>query len=207
MELSIECQCGSLEGTVDTSYAKGYRAICLCDDCQAYAHYLKRADILDPNGGTDIFPLPPAQLKITRGREHLRSVRLSPQGMFRWFAGCCQSPIGNTMPTQTMPYMGVVHSILEKKNSAAELEKWFGPVRARMQGQYGIGKLPPNTLKTVSPSLIIRVLKFIAITLIRGKGRPSPFFNDDGKPEVQTTVLSKMERDILRPLCGDKREV
>ena len=30
------------------------RVVCYCDDCQAFLHYLKRADLLDAHGGTDI---------------------------------------------------------------------------------------------------------------------------------------------------------
>ena len=84
MKMTIECQCGKLSGTAEARYAKGYRAICLCDDCQAYAHYLGHAaTVLDKNGGTDVFPINPAELKITQGIENLKCLRLIPSGMFR----------------------------------------------------------------------------------------------------------------------------
>ena len=34
--------------------------VCYCDDCQAFLHYLGRADLLDALGGTDIVQMAPA---------------------------------------------------------------------------------------------------------------------------------------------------
>ncbi len=187
-----------MAGTVDPTYAKGYRAICLCDDCQAYAHHIQRTDVLDTNGGTDVFPITPARLKITKGLEHLRCVRLSPNGMYRWYAGCCNSPIANTPASQALGYVGVVNTILEKKNSKAQLVESFGPIQARIQGRFGRGELPPKTSQTVAPAFLLRVLKFVILGWVRGDKRPSPFFDRDGRPVVQPYVLSKKERMDLR---------
>lgn len=206
MLIPIECDCGAVKGTVEAKNLKGYRAICLCDDCQAYAHYLKRSDILDENGGTDVLPTPPSAVKITDGFQNVKALRLSPNGMFRWYAGCCSTPIGNTMKSTTIPYVGMVHRIFEKKNSNETLENLFGPVKARLQGQFGKGQLPKGTLKTVSPGFLSRVLKFMALAMIRQQKWPSPFFNKDDSPKVKPYVLTKEERIALRPLCGQKRD-
>lgn len=203
MNITIECQCGKIRGTADSRYGKGYRAICLCDDCQAYAHYLGlAATVLDINGGTDIFPINPAELKITHGIENLKCLRLIPQGMFRWYAGCCKTPIANC--AASIPYIGMVHTILEKTNSASELEKHFGPPTARIQGKFGIKPLPAGTLERVSPAFMFRALKLMWLVYLHGLTKPSPFLDKDGKPLVEPYILTKSERDHLRPLCGPK---
>lgn len=195
-DISLECRCGSLQGVV-TGGVTGPRMICLCDDCQAYAHYLNRAgDILDANGGTDIFPVRPAHLKITRGLENLKCVRLNETGMYRWYAGCCNTPVANSMPAPKFPFAGVFH-LLVKRGDA-------GPVRARVQGKYGIGSLPEGTHQTVSPGVILRVLAFLLPGFIGRQHQPSPFFDAAGKPVVAPKILARSEREDLRRFCGPR---
>ena len=197
MNIIIECKCGKLRGTANSRYAKGYRAICLCDDCQAYAHFLGKAtDVLDINGGTDIFPINPAELKITQGIENLKCVRLYRKGLFRWYAGCCNTPIAHS--SGSIPYIGMVHTILEKNNTADKIEHEFGLPTARIQGKFGIKPLPPGTLDKVSPAFILRALKLMLLVYLRGLTKPSPFLDKDGKPLVEPYILSKDERQHLR---------
>src|SRR4051812_24670077 len=91
----LECSCGGVTGTAsNVSPRTGNRLICMCDDCQAYAHHLGRADdILDAYGGTDIFQLTPSQVVISSGRDRMRCVRLTDKGILRWYAGCCNTPM------------------------------------------------------------------------------------------------------------------
>lgn len=85
MKMNIECDCGAVKGIIESKHLKGYRAICLCDDCQAYAHYIQRADILDVNGGSDVIPTMPSHYTFQSGIENLVCMRLSEKGMFRWY--------------------------------------------------------------------------------------------------------------------------
>ena len=203
MKILIECQCGKLSGTADPRYAKGYRAICLCDDCQAYAHHLGQAsNVLDINGGTDVFPINPAELKIIQGLENLKCLRLAPKGIFRWYAGCCNTPIANS--AAAIPYIGMVHTILKKTNNSNELEKHFGPPTNRIQGKFGIKPLPAGTLDKVSPAFMLRALKLMLLVYLRGLTKPSPFLDTDGKPLIEPYILTTDERKRLRPLCGPK---
>jgi hypothetical protein len=109
------------------------------------------------------------------------------------------------MNSKALPYIGLVHTILEKRNSKEILEKYFGPIQARIQGQFGIGILPKGTSKTAPLGFIIRAIKFAVLGLIRKQSSPSPFFDSNGAPKVEPYTLSKVERDNLRPLCGAKR--
>lgn len=205
MNIAVECDCGQVQGLVNPKNLFGYRAACLCDDCQAYAYYLQRSDTLDINGGTDIIPSMPSHYQITAGAEKLSCVRLSDKGMYRWYAECCKTPMGNAMASASMPYIGIPERIFEKKNSTSTIEELFGPVTERMQAQFAKGELPPLSKKTVSFGFMVRVIKFILIAKMKGAGSPSPFFNSDGQPIKLPRVLSKSERDALRPLTGSKR--
>ena len=205
MNVPLKCDCGKLKGVAkNLSSVQGRRIICLCDDCQAFAHYLGHAkSVLDQNGGTEILQMLPANLEITRGIENLKCLRLSDKGMLRWYAGCCNTPVANTAPYSKMPYTGVVHSILDFAGDARSREASLGPVRARIQGKFGIGKLPEGTHQKAPLGLILRIMGFLISGLLRGKYAPSPFFNrQTGKPAVEPYVLSANEREALRKFCG-----
>lgn len=202
--LVIECKCGSVAGTVNAQGVYGYRAVCMCDDCQVYAHWLGNNGILDANGGTDIFPLTPARVRITKGEENMKCVRLGPKGMFRWYAGCCKTPIANVMNSKSIAYVGMVHSILDKRNDDIKKEIAFGPIRLRMQGKFGIGKLPPDTVDTVTIGFLLRVVKFIILSKWRKESSPSPFVNEKGEPVVMPYILSVQELASLRPKAGPR---
>src|SRR6266446_4605702 len=53
----------------DVSPSSGFRFVCYCKDCQAFARFLERTDVLDPAGGTDIFQMPPGRVKLTAGTD------------------------------------------------------------------------------------------------------------------------------------------
>jgi hypothetical protein len=50
----------------------GFRFVCYCQDCQAFARFLERPDVLDPAGGTDIFQMPPGRVKFIAGADTVR---------------------------------------------------------------------------------------------------------------------------------------
>ncbi len=55
MNAEFRCRCGEVRGIVtDASPHTANRVVCYCDDCQAFAHRLGRADLLDAHGGSDI---------------------------------------------------------------------------------------------------------------------------------------------------------
>jgi hypothetical protein len=115
MNIPLKCKCGALRGlATDIPESIGKRVICMCGDCQAYTHFLGcTQEVLDKNGGTEVVPMRPAHLKITHGLENLKCVRLSSDGMMRWYAGCCKMPIANTLTSSKIPFAGVVHTILD----------------------------------------------------------------------------------------------
>src|SRR5579864_1705295 len=109
----LQCRCGEVRGIVaDASPRTANRAVCYCDDCQAFAHRLGRADLLDAQGGTDIVQLAPASLAFVQGQNRIRGLRLTPKGLYRWYASCCNTPVGNTL-TPAAPFVGIAATTLD----------------------------------------------------------------------------------------------
>jgi Family of unknown function (DUF6151) len=67
-DLPLRCCCGQVRGVASVvSPSTGFRLFCYCKDCQAFARFLDRADVLDAAGGTDIVQMPPGRVKLTAG--------------------------------------------------------------------------------------------------------------------------------------------
>jgi hypothetical protein len=72
--------CGQVRGIVaDASPVAANRVVCFCEDCQAFAHQLGRADLLDAQGGSDIVQVAPASLTFVQGQHHISGLRLNPR--------------------------------------------------------------------------------------------------------------------------------
>lgn len=196
--VNLRCTCGKLEGALhgSTQHPAGEALrpsnhfVCLCDDCQTYAQWLGRADILDANGGTEVVQVMPRQLQLDAGREHLRCVRLSPQGMYRWYAGCCNTPIANTLGPGS-PFAGVVASCLTLDEAAKT--RTFGPIKERVYGKFGKGPLPEGTSQKASLRFLVTTLPRISWWWLRGGGRQSPFFFSGGAPVVEPQIARPSE--------------
>src|SRR5262245_53231763 len=92
----LKCRCGALQGAVARP-DRANRGVCYCRSCQAYAHFLGApGDVLDQLRGTDVVATCPRFVTLTKGRQNLVCMSLSPNGPLRWYASCCNTPIGNT---------------------------------------------------------------------------------------------------------------
>jgi hypothetical protein len=203
MNLNLKCRCGALAGVAsNVSASNGSRIVCMCTDCQAFAHYLGKADsILDKHGGTDIYQMPPCNLQITQGSEQLRCMRLTDKGMYRWYANCCKTPVANTMGSHKVPFAGVIHVFMAADEQTRN--QVLGPIVARLYGRSAISTPPPDASQTASLGFIMRTLRILFSGWVSGRHTPSPFFDSTtGKPIVTPYVLSNVELDALRKLQG-----
>ena len=195
MTHSIRCRCGSLKGTLKQT--KGVnRCVCYCSDCQAFAHFLKQqSEILDDAGGTDIIQTSPANVTFDDGIENLACMRLTSNGLLRWYATCCKTPIGNTPPNFKMPFIGLVHNCLSSEPDA--LDRAFGPIRTRVSTQYAIGEQKIKSVGVLAGSL--RVIGIILSARIDGSYKRTSFFDtESGAPIVTPKVLSSQElKDVM----------
>lgn len=193
---AIRCRCGQLRGEVAQPHG-ATRAVCYCRDCQAFAHFLGLpAGMLDEFGGTDIVATPPRFVSLIAGAEQLACMSLSPQGTLRWYAACCNTPIGNTPRDRKLAHVGLVHSCLEREG--ASLEQDFGPVRMRVSRKRVHG-VPPKAPAVASTLALARYLARLAWARVSGGYRANPFFDAAGAPRVQPRVLTQQERASFTP--------
>src|ERR1700730_9313253 len=142
MNHPLQCRCGTLKGYVVHS-AGVNRCVCYCSDCQAFAHFLGRpGEILDAQGGTDVVQTRPANVIFTQGQEALACMRLTPKGLLRWYAACCNTPIGNTLATPKLSFIGLAHTCLETPDNP--IYQSFGPVRTWVNGASARGDPKPK---------------------------------------------------------------
>ena len=192
MNHPLQCQCGTIKGyVVRPGMAK--RAVCYCKDCQAFARFLERADtVLDEHGGTAIVATIPRQVHFTQGLEALACMSLSPRGLLRWYASCCNTPIGNTPRDFKMPYVGLIESCL--RSDSPSLQESFGPVRAVVNTKSARG-----SVQSTPVSNLLTLLGIIASVIgarVSGAYKGNPFFEaDTGMPVARPRELTKAERE------------
>ena len=111
-KLTVSCECTKVLASVNLSeQRKPTRMKCYCIDCQTYAQHLNAAETqLDTNGGTDILQLSPATLSIQYGKELLGNLNLKPDGIYRWYSTCCNTPLFNTPSKVDMPYFCLLYT-------------------------------------------------------------------------------------------------
>ncbi len=187
-EVNLKCACGTVKGKTSAVSSKiGTRITCCCDDCQVFAQFLgQEGNVLDQYGGTDIFQIPVSFLTITEGKSEIACVRLSPKGMHRWYAKCCNTPIGNTFGAGG-PFIGIIHSFMDKSEmSEVDLGKSRGHILTKF------AKTPvPENLKGSSLSINCRVVAKILSWKLKGLNKPSEFFNNNAEPICEPQILDK----------------
>ena len=198
MAHSIQCSCGTLQGSIKRTDSVN-RCICYCADCQAFAHFLGRhGDILDDIGGTDIVQTQPKNVSFTAGTEKLACMKLTGNGLLRWYTTCCNTPIGNTPANFKMSFVGLIHNCLASTDQS--LGSAFGPVRARVHTQ--AAKTDPKPKQIGLVSAVLRIMGMILKSRINGDYRQTPFFAaDSGQPVAKPKVLNSQEfADIMSAL-------
>lgn len=194
-DLPLRCTCGKLRGSAaGVAPEIGNHVVCYCEDCQVFAAFLAHPGTTDEAGGTPIFQMPRMQIRITDGLDQLRCVRLSEQGMYRWYADCCRTAIGNTLGAG-MPFIGLIGACIDRP--AREHDALLGsPVR--IHARKARGKAPAGAHPKVPVSFMLRAAPKFAKWLLLRQGTPSPFFDAKGAPHVAPQILGKAERDALR---------
>ena len=201
-DAELQCRCGEVRGRVTNASADTVsHVVCYCDDCQAYAHYLGRADWLDAHGGTDIVQVAPASLSFVRGNERIAGLRLTAKGLYRWYATCCKTPVGNTL-SPSIPFVGIAAQAFDAAGQRCEAV--FGKPTGAILGRFAVGE-PPKGSRDLQPGLLFRAVRKVVGWRFGGGVWPHPFFDRaSGAPSHAVSVLSPEERARLRPLCGPR---
>ncbi|WP_164660289.1 DUF6151 family protein [Tropicibacter sp. Alg240-R139] len=184
--LGFSCGCGALKGHVT---AEGLRAgthvVCYCADCRAGELYFQQHD--PAPGPVDIFQLSPDTVIIDDGFENLAAIRLSPNGMFRWYAACCDTPLCTTMKSAKTPFAGMNAKRFDDPSR-------LGPVVSKGFVPAADGSRKHETAYRAAWPLIKRM----AVARLSGRWKQTPFFDaNTGAPTVEPRVITKSERTAL----------
>ena len=189
MSIPLSCRCGKLQGEVDGARVVA-RALCYCKDCQAFARFLKaEGEVLDEAGGTEVAATLPAAVRFTGGLEHLACMSLSPRGIYRWYASCCNTPIGNTPREPKMAYVGMVRICLAAPPET--LDRQLG--RARFAANTGSAYRRVETTPLRLALAVVRIGAMLTRARVTGGYRDNPFF-EAGTPIRTPRVLTVEER-------------
>jgi len=191
MPVPLLCRCGRAQGSVESESNLNMHVVCYCNDCRAFVHSIGRAEILDEFGGSELFVTTPSQLRLTSGLENLRCLRLSEEGMLRWYWSCCNTPLANTLTATGVPFVSIHRAFIDLSNTGV-----LGPTR-RVQARFALGPSPPKPQWSQSIATILKIMVFLLIGRLRGSHKPNPLFVD-GMPAATPRVLSESERNALR---------
>ena len=179
------------------SPSSGLRFVCYCKDCQAFARFLDRSEVLGPAGGTDIFHMPPGCVKLIAGTDALRCLCLSAK-VLRWYTECCRTPIANTPARAGFPVIGMIHSFMDHEADGRSRSEVLGPPLCSIFERSAVGPLPANAAGPPSVGLFARRVSKLLGWWVRGLDRPTPFFDDQTKaPRAVPRVLTQNERAAL----------
>jgi hypothetical protein len=194
-DLPLRCRCGRVRGVArEVSPSSGFRFVCYCEDCQAFARFLERADVLDAAGGTDIFQMPPARVELTEGADALRCVRLSGK-VLRWYTECCRTPIANTAAGPRFPIVGMIHSFMDPEVDRLSRDAVLGAPLCRIFERSATGPLPLDAPAPPSLRVFARRASMLLGWWVRGLARPTPFFDEATKaPRAAPRVLTRTGR-------------
>jgi hypothetical protein len=176
VDIPLRCRCGHVRGVAkEVAPGEGFRFICYCGDCRAFARFLERPDVLDQAGGTDIFQMPLGRVKLTAGLDAVRCLKLSDR-VYRWYTECCRTPIGNSAGAR-FPIIGLIHSFTNHDGDGHGRDDVLGAPLCSIFASSAIAPLPPDAPPPPSASLYLTRLPKLLSWWVRGLGRPNPFFD------------------------------
>ena len=198
-DVALRCRCGAVRGVARAvSPSSINRCFCYCDDCQAFAHFLGReGEVLDAYGGTEVAQMSLANVAFTAGVDNVAAVRLTAKGLMRWYASCCNTPIGNTLATPALPFIGLIRAFIDAPSSV------LGPVRGRgfaNNAKGGRAAVPKDGWPDVV--MLARVLPKLLGWRLRGDHKRSALFDAAYRPLAEPRVLDAAERENLRRRCA-----
>jgi hypothetical protein len=190
-DVPLRCRCGTSTGVArDVSPTDGFRFVCYCDDCRAFARFLERPDVLDAAGGTDIFHMPPGRVHLVTGLDALRCVRFSPK-VLRWYVDCCQTPIANTAAKPGFPIVGMIRAFMDHEAGMRSRDEVLGAPLCRIYEHSARGPLPPDAPPPPSVGTFVRRGWKMLGWRARGLHRPNPFFDEHGTPRAEPRTLPR----------------
>ncbi|MEL7488619.1 MAG: DUF6151 family protein, partial [Pseudomonadota bacterium] len=155
-DISVGCACGAVEGVIrDATPDRGTHCVCYCKDCQAFAHYLDCTDeMLNAEGGTAIYQTLPSRVDFSKGADRLACVQVTENGIYRWYADCCKSPIGNTAQSDKLPFVGLIAISIGRKATPQEQLQSIGPANVAVHVKSANGPVDTSGQKGAAFSIL-----------------------------------------------------
>ncbi|WP_227285052.1 DUF6151 family protein [Boseongicola sp. H5] len=177
-DLRFSCTCGALTGhLVEASPRAGAHVICHCEDCRRTLAYYNIP--LPADEGVGLFQTNPDNIRIDTGRRYLGLMRLSPRGLFRWYATCCNTPLFNSSTRPRFPFSSVLTRNMVDTDP-------LGPVVGQVFKRGPNGKTRHQGMGRLVAGMMLRT----GSALVTGKWRQTPFFNIETGEPVATPVIA-----------------
>lgn len=192
--VNLGCTCGCVQLQLDPAgVASGTRLVCYCIDCQTAARHLGYA--LPPHGGSELVQTTPDRVTILSGRDRLGILRLSPTGLTRWYATCCNTPMLNMLRKPGLPFVGLVVHDADRP----AVERAMGPNRNHAFTKYapkGQGA-PVKDMHFAATG--VDILRRLLGAYLTGRHRVNPFVTEARDWPVTPTVLTVEQRAAATP--------
>ena len=182
-DLAFSCTCGAVTGHITARGVKtGTHAQCFCHDCRAAQLYFGQPD--PAPGPVEILQTTPEDVIFETGAEHLAAMQLSPKGMYRWYAKCCNAPLATTTRTPKLPFAGFdVKRMTDRDGLGPVLTQGFVTGPDGRQSHKGLRHA------------VLRLLTRVITSRVSGRWKDTPFFAaETGKPVAPSVVLTKEQR-------------
>lgn len=193
VDVPFECTCGQVHGHIkQVAPNRGNHLICYCKSCQTAANVLSQTHRLTTQGGTQVYQTVPSRVVFAAGVQNLACLRLSPKGLLRFYASCCDAPLFN-MPNQPR----FAFASLNLDRVAPDHLAPFGDIRgahATRDAVGGAGSLRDFGLKRAALGVAAR-----AIMALLRRDSNEPFFDNSGAIAAPVRVLSLEERRAHTP--------
>ena len=141
-------------------------------------------------------PLSPKLVHFTQGLEALACMSLSHRGLLRWYASCCNTPIGNTSRDFKTAYVGLTESCL--RSGSPSLQESFGPVRMVLNTKSARG-----SVKSTPVSNLVALLGVMKSLIKLGRTAPT---NPIPSLQQKRARQSRAPANLRRP-SGCKSQV
>jgi hypothetical protein len=194
MTLPLRCQCGAVIGALDHERLANH-GICYCLDCQMFTRFLGReVELLDESGGSEGMPVLPKDVTFHQGIQHLACVRVTEAGPLRWYAACCNTPVGGTAATSKLPFFSLSRAFVEDLEPGIAAP--FGPVRFCLYT--GGARIWPKPKPFGRVGFILWLIRNRLRARFTGGFRANPFFDTARDlPIVEPKLLTAADRDRL----------
>lgn len=187
-DLTFSCTCGQMQGRIlSRGVQLGTHAVCFCHDCRAAQLYFGQPD--PAPGPVEVLQITPDAIKLDSGQAHLAVMQLSPKGMLRWYADCCNAPLATSARTPKFPFAGFIVNRIADTST-------LGPVTTRGFVTQPDGRQKHENLRFAVFGLLRRVIR----SRVTGRWKTTPFFDHaSGAPVSKPIVLTKDQRAALYP--------